>query len=153
MNLVQQAEQVARVAHVGVDRKSGEAYIEHPRRVAEALAAAGFSDEVVAAAWLHDTVEDTGLTLAILRALGFPERTVSAVDSVTHRPGETVVQSVARAAAHEDGRWIKLADNADNSAPAQLAIFPFAERIRREIKYVTGRHLLLASVYGDLAAA
>jgi (p)ppGpp synthase/HD superfamily hydrolase len=152
MNLIHQAENVARHAHAGVYRRCGEAYIEHPRRVAEDLAAAGLPAEVVAAAWLHDVVEDTDITLAEL-ALIFPAAVVDIVDSVTHRDGEDyLTQSVPRAAAHPGGRYVKLADNADNSRPDQLAVFPVCSRVRRERKYLDARHVLLAAVYGAPAA-
>lgn len=44
--------------HKGQVRKTGEPYIMHPLRVARAIASWGFESEVVAAALLHDIVED-----------------------------------------------------------------------------------------------
>ncbi|APC47017.1 phosphohydrolase [Virgibacillus halodenitrificans] len=47
-------------AHEGQVRKNSKAaYVTHPIRVAERLEKAGFSDELVSAAYLHDVVEDT----------------------------------------------------------------------------------------------
>ena len=43
-------------------RKSGEPYFNHLEEVAEIVHHTGASDEAVAAAWLHDTVEDVGVT-------------------------------------------------------------------------------------------
>jgi len=54
-----QAETLSRRAHEGQERKGGGPYVEHPRRVAELLEAAGFDDLTIAAGWLHDTLEDT----------------------------------------------------------------------------------------------
>lgn len=57
--LVRSAYAFAASAHEGPGRGGG-TEIEHPLAVAEALLGAGFDDEVVAAALLHDVVEDTG---------------------------------------------------------------------------------------------
>lgn len=54
------AKTFAENAHKGQQRKnSSMPYITHPIRVAERLEAAGFSDELISAAYLHDVVEDT----------------------------------------------------------------------------------------------
>src|SRR4051794_24953594 len=50
-------------AHRGQSRRSGEAYIQHPLAVARIVADLGLDDVTVAAALLHDAVEDTGLSL------------------------------------------------------------------------------------------
>lgn len=50
-------------AHRGQVDKAGQPYITHPARVAARVAG---DENAVAAAWLHDVVEDTGLTLADL---------------------------------------------------------------------------------------
>lgn len=56
----QQALEFAKIAHAGQKRKnSNAAYITHPIRVARRLEANNFSDELVCAGYLHDTVEDT----------------------------------------------------------------------------------------------
>ena len=56
--LPERAYEFAYRAHHGPDRK-GDTNIDHPTAVAELLNRAGFGDEVVAAAFLHDVVEDT----------------------------------------------------------------------------------------------
>ncbi|MFC4024780.1 HD domain-containing protein [Oceanobacillus longus] len=54
------AKEYASKAHRGQTRKNSDApYITHPIRVAERLEAAGFSDELICAGYLHDVVEDT----------------------------------------------------------------------------------------------
>src|SRR5829696_5706044 len=55
-------------AHEGQKRKSGEPYITHPIAVAQILADLGIGSKTVAAALLHDTVEDTAYTLEQVRA-------------------------------------------------------------------------------------
>ena len=54
------AEALARAAHAGQEDKAGQPYILHPQRVAARLS----SPETQVVAWLHDTVEDTDVTLA-----------------------------------------------------------------------------------------
>ena len=65
--LVRRAYAFAEHAHRGQRRKDGQAYISHPVRVARVLAALGYSEEVLAAALLHDVVEDSDTTLDQLR--------------------------------------------------------------------------------------
>ena len=61
--LIHRAYDVAASAHEGQFRKTGEPYITHPLAVASMLAEYGLDADTVAAAILHDTVEDTGTTL------------------------------------------------------------------------------------------
>jgi GTP pyrophosphokinase len=65
--MVQRAFQVAEKAHEGQKRASGEAYIFHCLAVASILASFSMPAEVVVAGLLHDTVEDTSLTIEDLR--------------------------------------------------------------------------------------
>jgi (p)ppGpp synthase/HD superfamily hydrolase len=67
MKLVEKALQVAAVAHDGQYRKNSKIpYISHPMAVGMILQKAGYRDELVAAGILHDTVEDTDLSLAYI---------------------------------------------------------------------------------------
>ena len=50
-------------AHSGQSRDSGEPYVQHPLAVARIVSDLGLDDVTIAAALLHDTVEDTGVTL------------------------------------------------------------------------------------------
>ncbi len=63
-------------------RKTGESYIHHPLSVARIVAGLGLDDVTVAAALLHDAVEDTGVTLADIDAEFGPE-VARIVDGVT----------------------------------------------------------------------
>jgi len=82
LEVIYDAYQVASLAHEGVKRKTGEPYIEHPIAVATLLAELALDSEGVAAALLHDTVEDTPLTLDDVRAQ-FGENIATIVDGVT----------------------------------------------------------------------
>ncbi|MBM4763270.1 HD domain-containing protein [Bacillus sp. B15-48] len=65
MDLIEKALQVASKAHEGQYRKATKTpYITHPVAVGMLLMKAGYPDELICAAILHDTVEDTTLTLA-----------------------------------------------------------------------------------------
>lgn len=72
MTLIEKALRLAMLAHTGQTRKGEDTpYIVHPAVVATTLASYGFADEVVAAALVHDVVEDTSVTANELReALG-----------------------------------------------------------------------------------
>ena len=64
MNMIDLALEVASKAHHGQVRKGTDVpYVSHPCAVGIILAQAGCTEEVVAAGILHDTVEDTSLTL------------------------------------------------------------------------------------------
>jgi len=67
-SLVLRAYGFAERAHRGQRRKDGQAYIAHPVRVARMLAALGYGEEVLAAALLHDVLEDTRATPDDVRA-------------------------------------------------------------------------------------
>src|SRR5258708_25654489 len=62
--LIIRAYESAAAAHQGQLRHSGEAYISHPLAVATILAGLGLDNITIAAALLHDAVEDTGFGLA-----------------------------------------------------------------------------------------
>jgi GTP pyrophosphokinase len=69
-------------AHAGQLRKSGEDYITHPVAVAGILAELGMDQSTLIAALLHDTVEDTKITLAEIEKQ-FGEEVATLVDGVT----------------------------------------------------------------------
>jgi len=64
------AQVFATAAHAAVEQKrkyTGEDYIVHPAEVASIVASFGGTEAQICAAWLHDTVEDTGVTLDDIR--------------------------------------------------------------------------------------
>src|SRR5438046_2637854 len=80
--LITRAYELAADAHKDQVRKSGEAYISHPLAVAMIVAGLGLDDTTVAAALLHDAVEDTGVTLADVDR-DFGSEVAALVDGVT----------------------------------------------------------------------
>ncbi len=65
-SIIVRAAETATVAHAGQLRRSGEAYITHPIAVAGIVADLGLDGQTVAAALLHDAVEDTGVTTELI---------------------------------------------------------------------------------------
>ncbi len=80
--LITRAYAHAAEAHTGQLRRSGEAYISHPLSVAMIVADLGLDDVTIAAALLHDAVEDTGATLADVER-DFGPQVAALVDGVT----------------------------------------------------------------------
>ena len=78
--MLEEAIRVAATAHGDQKRKGTEIpYITHPMSVAIILSQAGYAEEVLAAAVLHDTIEDTHLTLDEIRLL-FGHRVAAIVE-------------------------------------------------------------------------
>src|SRR5438309_4810174 len=80
--MITRAYEVAADAHRQQVRKSGESYIHHPLAVAAIVAELGLDDITIAAALLHDAVEDTGVTIEQLEREFGPE-VAAIVDGVT----------------------------------------------------------------------
>ena len=109
---------LAAVAHAGQLDKCGKPYITHPIRVM--MRCAGYGDAVEMTAVLHDVVEDTWVTLDLLRTMGFPPGVVEAVDALSRRKGqETYGEYIERCSRNEIAAKVKLADIDDNSDPAR----------------------------------
>ncbi len=97
-SLILSAYKLAVEAHDGQRRKSGEPYILHPIAVASVVAELGLDDVSIAAALLHDSVEDTGVELADLRR-DFGDEVAAIVDGVTKLDRVTFESKEAQQAA------------------------------------------------------
>ena len=82
MEMIDKAYNMANDAHKGVCRRSGEPYICHPLAVARLVLDLGMDTESIAAALLHDVVEDTPTTIEQIKA-AFGEEVALLVDGVT----------------------------------------------------------------------
>ncbi|HEU5113811.1 MAG TPA: RelA/SpoT family protein, partial [Acidimicrobiia bacterium] len=82
VDLLRRAYEVAAEAHADQVRKTGDPYITHPLAVAHMLAGYGLDEPTLAAALLHDTVEDTNLTLNDL-SMQFGDEIGRLIDGVT----------------------------------------------------------------------
>lgn len=81
-SLIERAYHKAEAAHAGQFRKSGEPYFTHCVAVAQILADMKLDAEAIAAALLHDTLEDTSVTLDELRS-EFGQKVAALVDGVS----------------------------------------------------------------------
>ena len=131
---------VAKKAHAGQFRKSGEEYITHPVAVAAILAEFGLNEDVVIAALLHDTVEDTTYSLSELRK-DFGEEIallvdgVTKLDKLTYGPtaeAETVRKMIVAMSRDIRVLLIKLADRLHNARTWRFVSIESAERKARE---------------------
>lgn len=134
---LERAISIAAEAHAGQTDKAGEPYILHPLRV---MGRVSTNEERIVAV-LHDVIEDTDWTPDRLRAEGFSETVLEALELVTHRPGESYEDFVRRAAAHPVARQVKRADILDNMDPNRIAE-PTERDARRMEKYARALAIL-----------
>ncbi|MER6332248.1 HD domain-containing protein [Streptomyces sp. NPDC001034] len=135
-------EALARAAHEGQTDKAGRPYAEHLAAVAEGVRARGGDAEQVAAAWLHDAVEDDALSRAWLAGAALTPRTKAIVDAVTKRPGEEPGAYARRVLDTPGALLVKEADLAHNADPERLAVLDEPTRKRLTEKYARMRALL-----------
>lgn len=139
MSTLERAIAIAAQAHAGQTDKAGEPYILHPLRLMLAMQ----TDLERIVAILHDVVEDSGVTLDALRAEGFGEEALAAIDALTKRDGESKMDAAARAKANTLALRVKLADNADNQDMILIAD-PSEADVARIEEYRRIRAFLLA---------
>ncbi|WP_199918273.1 GTP pyrophosphokinase [Pseudomonas veronii] len=108
--LTEVALQRALTAYAGKVDKGGKPYILHPLRLMARL-----SDPIgQCVAVLHDVIEDSDTTADDLRADGFPESVVTAVEALTRRRGESYEAFIERVSVNPLARKVKLLDIEDN---------------------------------------
>ncbi|EYR64478.1 GTP pyrophosphokinase [Actinotalea ferrariae CF5-4] len=140
LSVLERAYAVAERAHRGQVRKSGDPYITHPVAVATILADLGMTPPTLAAALLHDTVEDTEYSLTDLRR-DFGDEVAMLVDGVTKldkvtygaaAQAETVRKMVVAMSRDIRVLVIKLADRLHNARTWKFVPAASAERKARE---------------------
>jgi GTP pyrophosphokinase len=140
--LVMRAWEVASGLHAGQVRRSGETYISHPLAVAQIVAEQTNDAVTIAAALLHDVVEDTRLTLADLER-DFPSEVVALVDGVTKldrvqfasredRQAATIRKMIVAMAKDLRVLIIKLADRLHNMRTLAAMSVEGQHRVARE---------------------
>ena len=138
--LTMKAMKIAYDAHHGQVDKAGVPYVFHPLHLAEQM-----EDEVsCCAALLHDTVEDTSVTLEQLAA-EFPAEVVEAVRLLTHESGADYYEYVRAIRGNPVAMKVKLADldhNTDQSRFAGVAVPEGMLGYFRD-KYAKARAILL----------
>lgn len=134
-DMVTQAQQLATVAHRNQTDIAGVPYVEHCKRVADRVAFCG--DTVIAVAWLHDVVEDTIVTMDLIREF-FPEEVADAVDALTQRKGEPLESYWTRVANNRIAFIVKLhGDMPDNNDPKRWLLTDPHRQIKIGNKYAT----------------
>jgi guanosine-3',5'-bis(diphosphate) 3'-pyrophosphohydrolase len=139
---VEEAYEVARVAHSGQYRQSGEPYITHPLAVAKILADWHLDPQALMAALLHDVVEDTPTTKSeIAKRFGKPVAElvdgVSKIDRIDfatlqHAQAENFRKMLLAMARDVRVILIKLADRLHNMRTLEAVPVEKQERIARE---------------------
>lgn len=139
---VQTAEEIARHAHSGQKDKLDADYIEHPSRVAQRVRAYDSSPEAVAAAWLHDVLEDTGTTAEGLYQAGIPAEVIETVELLSKQEGQPLQEYCAGIRKSPLALAVKRADVDDNTDPARTSRLNKETRARLTEKYARTRALL-----------
>jgi GTP pyrophosphokinase len=140
LSIIERAYAVAEKAHRGQLRKSGDPYITHPLAVTSILAELGMTPDTLAAALLHDTVEDTAYSLKSMTT-DFGDEIAMLVDGVTKldkvtygeaAQAETVRKMVVAMARDIRVLVIKLADRLHNARTWRYVSEESAQRKARE---------------------
>src|SRR4051794_38716904 len=163
VNQIEEAYEVARAAHSGQYRQSGEPYITHPLAVAKILAEWHLDPQALMAALLHDVVEDTPTTKSeIAKTFGKPVAElvdgVSKIDRIEfatlqHAQAENFRKMLLAMARDVRVILIKLADRLHNMRTLEAVPLEKQERIAREtldIYAPIANRLGLISLYYEL---
>ena len=118
MATLERAIEIAAQAHAGMKDKQGESYILHPIRVMLGVDAG--DAQIVAV--LHDVIEDTDVTLEDIRAEGFSEAVLEALDLVTHRKDRPYSEYVIGCKRNVLARQVKLSDLRENASLGRILL-------------------------------
>ena len=133
--LTNEAMKLAYTAHHGQFDKGGVPYIFHPIHLAEQM-----EDEIsTCVALLHDTVEDTDVTLEELEKV-FPKEVVDVIRLLTHPEGMDYFDYVRAIRQNPIALKVKMADLAHNSDATRVSNQKNAEK--RRAKYAAARKIL-----------
>ncbi|OXY89885.1 HD domain-containing protein [Streptomyces diastatochromogenes] len=143
-----EVERLARTAHAGQTDKAGRPYAEHLAAVAHGVRARGGDADQIAAAWLHDSVEDDALSEQWLTGAALTPRTKAIVRAVTKRTGEGQEAYARRILVTPGALLVKQADLAHNADPQRLAVLDEPTRKRLTEKYAR-MHALLGLEQGS----
>ena len=135
MSTLERAIEIAVLAHKGTTDKAGQPYILHPLRLM--FAVDGLDCKIVAV--LHDVVEDSKPPhrwgIEELRAEGFSEPVLIALECVTAREGESYDQFIDRIMPNPLARRVKIADVTDNMNVTRLCAEISDKDVARLRKY------------------
>lgn len=142
LKIIEKAYYFSEKAHEGQIRRSGEPYISHPLSVAGILADLRLDLDTIATGLMHDTVEDTGVTLEDIRR-EFGEVIAHLVDGVTkigqmkfknshEKQGENIRKMIVAMGKDVRVVLVKLADRLHNMRTLNYMPFEKQERIALE---------------------
>lgn len=109
-SLFEKALDMAYHSHKGQYDKAGQPYILHPLRLM--LAEDDIKLKIIAL--LHDTLEDTAITIDELQTQGFTGEIIEAIITLTKQPHENYSDYIKRVSLNPLARQIKIADLKDN---------------------------------------
>ena len=109
-DLVRRAYALSTIAHAGQYRQSGEPYIDHPVAVTSILLELRLDAESLAASLLHDVVEDTGVSLEVIKGF-FGANVAHLVDGVTKLSSLEIKSKEERQAGSYRKMFIATADD------------------------------------------
>lgn len=140
--LIKKAEDFAVKKHHGQTRKfTGEPYVIHPKQVSDLVAQYGGSPEMIAAAWLHDVVEDCGVKIKKIREK-FGDKVAKLVEELTLPPyadkGGKKSDYIAKKmeTMSSDGLTIKLCDRLNNVSDFETAHPKFVSKYAPKTKFI-----------------
>jgi len=107
---VEIARKFAEEKHKGQKRRGGEPYFTHPERIARKCK----TEEQKIVAYLHDTLEDCGVTESHLHTLGATKEIVGALQALTRGIGEDRYEYLLRVFVNPLARYVKILDLCDN---------------------------------------
>jgi (p)ppGpp synthase/HD superfamily hydrolase len=110
MSNLEKAIQIAVLAHQGQSQKNGLPYVLHPLKLMFSVQST--TAKIVAV--LHDVIEDSDWTFEQLKAEGFSQEILDALDCLTHRKNEPYVDYINRITTNKLATEVKLADLKDN---------------------------------------
>lgn len=116
MSNIDTALEIAIQAHSGQKDKAGKPYILHPLRLMHQCD----TDEEKIVALLHDVVEDSDVTLEMLRESGFSSNIVKAIGFLTKNNGELYEIFIQRISANKLATKVKIKDIGDNLDVSRL---------------------------------
>ncbi len=135
--------------HGGQTDKAGAPYVDHLIRVQGHLLRL-FPDATLEerhAAWLHDVIEDTGLTGSDLVALGYPDEVVALITALSRPETGTYAEWIETLSqGTKSAIRIKIADLTDNSDPARLAALTAAQAASLARRYDAALRRLRAAL-------
>lgn len=138
MSLSTRAELFAKSIHANQVDKAGKPYIEHLQAVVNNLVEP--SEEMVAVAWLHDSVEDTEQSIDDLTYY-FGKDVAEAVRAITKVDGEHYDEYLARVKNNPIARQVKIADLTHNMDLTRMPNITNKDLVRKE-KYIKAKAFL-----------